>query len=157
MVISVRVPEHAFISTMKTECDVLYAVLYICINCFIARGWAVSRRYINVCNSDVFSVKIYLDQLKFCVLMVEAMYVGVNFMLSLMSVMSPPLSCTILLVHIVVKLWEFCFRGELGCLNCNDICMCVVNKKFVFNSVYVDLKYNEISLTFIAGFVCVVM
>ena len=34
--------------------------------------------------------------------------------------------------------------------------MCVVNKhfellEFVSNSVYVDLKYNEISLTFTAG------
>ena len=37
--------------------------------------------------------------------------------------------------------------------------MCVVNKyvellEFVFNSVYVDLKYNEIYLTFTAGYVC---
>ena len=41
---------------------------------------------------------------------------------------------------------------------------CVVNKYFellefvVFNSVYVDLKYNEVSLTFTVGYVwCVVM
>ena len=39
--------------------------------------------------------------------------------------------------------------------------MCVVNKQFellefVFNSAYVDLKYNEISLTFTAGAVCCV-
>ena len=37
--------------------------------------------------------------------------------------------------------------------------MCIVNKhfellEFVFNSVYVDLKYNEISLTFTARSVC---
>ena len=43
-------------------------------------------------------------------------------------------------------------------MNCDDICMCVVNKQFellgfVFNSVYVDLKYNEISLIFTAGYV----
>ena len=43
----------------------------------------------------------------------------------------------------------FCFRSELDFLNCDDIYMCVVNKqfehlKFVFNSIYVDLKYNEI-------------
>ena len=49
-----------------------------------------------------------------------------------------------------------CFRGELGFLNCDDICMCVVNKQFeliefVFDSVYVDLQYDEISLTFTAG------
>ena len=36
--------------------DSLYAVLYVCVNCFVVRGCAVKRRYINVCNSDVFSV-----------------------------------------------------------------------------------------------------
>ena len=49
----------------------------------------------------------------------------------------------------------FCLRGELGFLDCDDICMYIVNKdfellEFVFNSVYVDLKYDEISLTFTA-------
>ena len=49
-----------------------------------------------------------------------------------------------------------CFRGEYGFLNCDDICMCTVNKQFellefVFDSVYVDLHYDEISLTFTAG------
>ena len=48
-----------------------------------------------------------------------------------------------------------CFRGEFGFLYCDDICMCVVNKQFellefVFDSVYVDLQYDEISLTFTA-------
>ena len=47
------------------------------------------------------------------------------------------------------------FRGELGFLNCDDICMCVVNKQFelpefIFDSVYVNLHYDEISLTFTA-------
>ena len=42
------------------------------------------------------------------------------------------------------------------CLNCDDICMCVVNNQlelfeFVFDSVYVDLQYVEIFLTFTAG------
>ena len=54
----------------------------------------------------------------------------------------------------------FDFWGELGFLNCDDICMCVVNKQFefiefVFELVYVDLQYDEISLTFTAGSVCV--
>ena len=45
-----------------------------------------------------------------------------------------------------------CFRGELGFLNCDYIGMCVVNKQFelldyVFDSVYADLQYDEISLT----------
>ena len=40
-----------------------------------------------------------------------------------------------------------CFRGELVFLNCDDICMCVVNKQFellefVFDFVYVDLQYD---------------
>ena len=53
----------------------------------------------------------------------------------------------------------FDFRGEFGFLNCDDICTCVVNKQFellefVFESVYVDLQYDEISLTFTAGSVC---
>ena len=49
--------------------------------------------------------------------------------------------------------------GELGFLNCDDVCMCVVNKQlelleFVSESVYVDLQYDEISLTPTAGPVC---
>ena len=53
----------------------------------------------------------------------------------------------------------FDFRAELGCLNCDDVCMCVVIKQFelleiVSESVYVDLQYDEISLTFTAGSVC---
>ena len=47
----------------------------------------------------------------------------------------------------------FGFRGELGFLNCDDVCMCVVIKQFellefVPESVYVDLQYDAISLTF---------
>ena len=49
--------------------------------------------------------------------------------------------------------WCVCFRSEHGLLNCDDICMRVMNKqfqllKFVVDSVYVDLPYDEISLTF---------
>ena len=56
----------------------------------------------------------------------------------------------------VMYFGSFCFRGELVFLNCDDICMHVVNKQFVllefvFDSVYVDLLYDEISLTFSAG------
>ena len=51
--------------------------------------------------------------------------------------------------------WCFGFRGELGFLNCDN----VVNKQFellefVSESVYVDLQYDEISLTLTAGPVC---
>ena len=125
-------------------------------------GCAVSRRYKNVCNFDMFSVvNVYLDHLKFCVMCIdrEGMSVVVNVMLSLMSVISPPPALYNLSARTVVKLCTLgvCFRGELGFLNCDDICMCVVNKQFerldfVFDSVYVNLQY-EISLTFTAGYV----
>ena len=53
----------------------------------------------------------------------------------------------------------FGFRGELGFLNCDDVCMWVLNKQFellefVSESVYGDLQYDEVSLTFTAGSVC---
>ena len=93
-------------------CDVgLYAVLYVCVYCFVVRGCAVSRRYIDVCYCDMFSlVNMYLDYLKFCVLMVEVMSVVVNVMLSLMSVMSPPSALCNVLLRTVVKL---CTLGVL--------------------------------------------
>ena len=83
-------------------------------------------------------------------------------MLSLMSVMSSshalcnPSVCMVLKI---CSLGVFCFMGELCFLNCDDICMCVVNKQvrlleFVFDSIYVELHYDEISLTFTAGSVC---
>ena len=55
--------------------------------------------------------------------------------------------------------WCFGFRSELGFLNCDDVCMCVVNKQFellefVSESVYVDLQYDEIYLTFTARPIC---
>ena len=80
--------ECAFTSPVRTECgnvcDVLYAVLYVRVSCFVVRGYAVSRRYIDVCYCDIFSVvNVYLDHLKseLCVLMVEGMSVVVNVML----------------------------------------------------------------------------
>ena len=80
-------------------------------------------------------------------------------MLSLMSVMSPPPALCNLSFRTYCEVMYFgCFgfRCELGFLNCDDVCMCVVKKQFellefVFNSVYVDLQYDEISLRFTAG------
>ena len=56
----------------------------------------------------------------------------------------------------VMYLGCFCFGGELSFLNCYDICMCVVKKQlelleFGFDSMYVDLQYDDISLTFTAA------
>ena len=44
-------------------------------------------------------------------------------------------------------------------MSCDNICMCVVNKQFellefVFDSVYVDLQYDEIYPTFTTGSMC---
>ena len=92
--------------------DVLYAVLYVRVSCFVVRGCGVSRRYIDVCYCDMFSVvNVYLDHLKFCVLIVEGMSVVVNVMLSLMSVMSPPPALCNLSVRTAVKL---CILGVLA-------------------------------------------
>ena len=88
-------------------CDVLYAVLYVRVSCFVVRGCAFSRRYINVCNCDMFGVvNVYIDHLCYllCVLMVEGMSVIVNVMLSLMSVMRPPPVLCNLSARTVVKL-----------------------------------------------------
>ena len=85
----------------------------------------------------------------------------VNAILSLMYVMSPHPALCNLSVRTVAKLYTLCVltRRELGFLNCDDACMCVVNKQFEllefdFESVYVDLHYDEISLNFSAGSVC---
>ena len=103
-------------------------------------GCAVSRRYIYVCNCDVFNVvNRYLDHLKLCVVCINGRwYVCCN-------------ECK------VMYFWSFWFWGELGFLNC-DVCMCVVNKQselleFVCDSVYVDLQYDAISLTFTIRYV----
>ena len=86
--------------------------------------------------------------------MVKGMSVVGNAMLSLMIVMNPPPAlCNNLSASTVVRL---CTLGELGFLNCDDICMCVVNKQFElleFDFVYVDLQYDVISLNFTTGFV----
>ena len=59
-------------------CDVLYVVVYVRVRCFVARGCNVSRRYITICNCDMFSVVIvYIDYLKFCVVCINSRrYVG---------------------------------------------------------------------------------
>ena len=90
--------------------DVLYAVLYVRVSCFVVRGCGVSRRYIDVCYCDMFSVvNVYLDHLKFYVVCINSRIV--NVMLSLMSVMSPPPALCNLSVRTDVKL---CIFGVLA-------------------------------------------
>ena len=129
------------------------------------RGCDVSRRYIDVCNSDMFSVvNVYLDHLKFCVVFINSRrYVCCCECDVVSNECNEPTSCFVQSIGAhcceVMYFWCFGFRGELGFLNCDDVCMCVVNKQFellefVSESVYVDLQYDEISLTFTAGPVC---
>ena len=62
MVISIRVPESGVCVHISGDDlvwyvrDVLYVVLYARVSCFVVRGCAVSRGYMNVCNCDMFSV-----------------------------------------------------------------------------------------------------
>ena len=88
-------------------CDVLYAVLHVRVSCFVMREFVVSRRYIDVCNCDMFSVvNVYLDHLKYvlCLFMVEVWSVVVNVMLSLMNVISSPHALCNISLRTVVKL-----------------------------------------------------
>ena len=96
---------------------------------FIVRGCAVSMRYINVCNCDRISVvNVYLNHLKFCVVCINGRkYVCCSECNVVSNECNEPTSC--LVQHIgtnggeVMHFGCFCFRGELGFLNCDDICM----------------------------------
>ena len=146
-------------------CDMLYVVLYVFVCCLVVRGCAVSRRYIDVCYCDMFSVfNVYLDHLKFCVVCVNGRrYVCSGECYVVSDECDEPTSCLVqpIVAHCceVMYFGYFDFRSELGFLNCDNVCMCVVNKQFehlefVFVSVYVDLQYDDIYLTFTAGYVC---
>ena len=140
----------------------LYAVLYVRVSWLVVRGCAVSRRYIHVCKCDMFSVVyVYLDYLKLCVVCIDGRrYVCCSGCNVVSNECNEPTSCLVQPVGArcceIMYFMCFGFRGELGFLNCDDVCLCVVNKQFevlefIFDSVYVDLQYDEISLTFTAG------
>ena len=108
-------------------CDVLYAVLYVRVNCFIVRGCAVSRRYINVCNCDMFSVvNVYLDHLKFCVVCIDGRrYVCCSECNGVSNACNEPTSCLVQPIGThrgeVMYVGCICFRDEVGFLNYDDI------------------------------------
>ena len=128
------------------------------------RGCGVSRKYKDVCYCDMFSVvNVYLDHLKFYVVCINSRrYVCCSECNVVSNECNDPTSCLVLPIGThggrVVLFGCVCFRGELGFLNCDCIYMCVVNEQFEFlgftvDSVYVDLQYDENSLTFTAGHV----
>ena len=146
-----RKVECAFTSPVRTECGMF-------VTCCI-----------NVCYCDMFSVvNVYLDHLKFYVVCINGrryVYGGECYVVS--NACDEPTSCLVqpIVAHCceVMYFGYFDFRGELGFLNCDGICMCVVNKQFeliefVFESIYVDLQYDEIfSLLLLGLCVCVVL
>ena len=107
-------------------------------------------RYINVCNCDMFSVvNVYRDH--FCVVCINGRrYVCCNECNVVSNECNEPISCLVQPIGShggeVIYLRCVCSRDELGFLNCDDICMCVVDKQFdlfefVSDSVYFDLQY----------------
>ena len=104
---------------------------------------------------------MYLDHLKFCVVCINGRkYVGCSECNAVSNECNEPTSSLVQPIGThgseVMYIWCVCFRGELGFLNCDDIWLCVVNRQFellefVFDTVYVDLQYDEISLTFTVG------
>ena len=106
-------------------CDVQYAVLlYVRVSCFVVRGCAVSRSYINVCNCDVFSVvNVYLDHLKSCVVCIDGRRCVCCTECNVVS--NEPTYCLVQPIGThggkVMYFGCVCFRGEVGFLNCDDM------------------------------------
>ena len=85
-------------------------MLYVRVSCFVVRGCGVSRRYIDVCYCDMFSVvKVDLDHLKFCIVCINSLrYVGCSECDVVSNECNEPTSC--LSVRTAVKLCIFwCF------------------------------------------------
>ena len=106
----------------------------------------VSRRYIDVCYCDMFSVvNVYIDHLKLCVVCINGQwYVCCGECYAVSNECDEPTYCLVRTVVKLCTLGDFEFRGELGFQNCDDICMYVVNKQFelhefVFETVYIAL------------------
>ena len=95
-------------------------------------------------------VNVYIDHLKFCVVCINGRrYVCCSKCNGVSNECNEPTSCLVQPIGMhgreVMYFWCVCFRGELCFLNYYDIWM------FVFDFVYVNLQYDEISLTFTAG------
>ena len=89
------------------------------------RGCAVSRSYINVCNSHVFSVvNMYHDHLQFCVVCINGRrYVCCNECYVVSDDCDEP---TPDLCNLSERL---CTLGVFAFPNCDDIYICVVKKQ----------------------------
>ena len=114
--------------------EVLYAVLYVRVSCFVVRERPASRRYIHICNMDVSSVvNMYHDHLKFCVACINVC--GECYVVSNECDEHTPSCATCRFARRSYVLSEFFFwGGGLVSKFFNDIIyiayMCVVNKQF---------------------------
>ena len=67
--------ECTFTYPVRTECGMFVMCCMQCcmsVSVLLVRGCAVSRRYIDVCYCDMFSVvNVYLGHLKFCVVCIN--------------------------------------------------------------------------------------
>ena len=128
--------------------------------------WCTVCSVVSPCQLFVMHgcvVNVYLYYMKFCVVFINGRrYVCCSECNGIFNECDEPTSCLVQPIGMhggeVMYFGCVCFQGELGFLNCDDICMCVVNKQFellefVFDSVYVDPQYDEISLTSTAGYV----
>ena len=104
---------------MWCVCDILYAVLYVRVSCFVMCGSAVWRRYINVCNCDIFCVvNVYLDHLKFCVVCIDGRrYICCSECDGVSNECNEPTSCLVQPIGThgseVMYFGCVCFRGSL--------------------------------------------
>ena len=90
---------------------------------------------IDVCYCDMFSVvNVYLDHLKYCVVCINSRrYVCCSECDVVSNEGNEPTSCLVQPIgaHCCEVMYFGCFgfRGDLSFLNCDDVCMCVVNKQ----------------------------
>ena len=91
-------------------------MLYVHVSCFVVRGCGVSRRYIDVCYCDMFSVvNVYLDHLKFCVVCINSRrYVCCSEYDVVSNECNEPTSCLVQPIGAhCCEVMYFGFRGEL--------------------------------------------
>ena len=118
--------------------DVLYAVLYVRVSCFVVRGCGVSRRYIDVCYCDMFSVvNVYLDHLKFYVVCINSRrYVCCSECDVVSNECNEPTSCLVqpIVVNVTADINDFRFISldtirvsrEEVCLPSFDVVNCLL-------------------------------
>ena len=130
--------ECVLTSLVRTECGMFVMCCMQCcmsLSTILVLGCAVSSRYINVCNSDVFNVvNVYHDHLKLCVGCINGRrYVCCSECHVVSDECDQPTPCVVQpdgeQGGEVIYFWSVCIRDELGFLNCYDICMSVVTKQ----------------------------